>query len=257
MTQSSHASTQQNECVAYLRFYAELNDFLPSAQRQRTIRYPFHGHPAIVDVIESLGVPHVEVDLVLANGDSVAFDYPLQPGDRLAIYPVFESLDISPVVRLRPQPLRHTAFVLDVHLGKLARLLRMLGLDARYDNHATDDELVDTSLRERRIILTRDLGLLKRAAVTHGYWVRSTVPLEQAREVVRRFDLRTQVQPLTRCLRCNGPIEPVDKQEVRDQIPPRTAAWCKAYYRCTSCGQVYWPGTHYERMQETIAQILS
>jgi len=256
---------------AEFRFYAELNDFLPEEHanrhsRQRAFAHEYRGHPSIKDAIEALGVPHTEVDLILANGEPVDFDYHLREGDRIAVYPVFESLDISPLACLRPasgskRPLRRTAFVLDVHLGKLARLLRMLGFDALYRNDYEDEEIVEAAQHERRIILTRDRGLLMRGTVTHGYWVRTTAPITQAREVVRRFDLREQVQPLTRCLRCNGLLEPVAAEAVRDRVPPRTAAWCeqmgvREYRRCADCGQVYWPGTHYERMQRTIARIL-
>ncbi len=257
---------------AQFRFYAELNDFLPAAHRGRgtaagepeTTRpyvYAYRGHPSVKDAIEALGVPHVEVDLILANGRSVDFDYRLRAGDRIAVYPVFESLDISPLTRLRERPLRRTAFVLDVHLGKLARTLRMLGLDARYRNDYEDGEIVEVAQREGRIILTRDRGLLMRGAVTHGYWVRATAPLAQAHEVVRRFDLRAQVRPFTRCLRCNDLLEPVPAEEVRSEVPPQAAAWCEekgisTYHRCAACGQVYWPGTHYERMEKTVARIL-
>jgi uncharacterized protein with PIN domain len=245
---------------AQFRFYAELNDFLPAAQ-QRTVRYAFRGHPSVKDAIEALGVPHVEVDLILANGRSSDFGYRLRAGDRIAVYPVFESLDISPLTRLRERPLRRTAFVLDVHLGKLARLLRMLGLDTRYRNDYEDPEIVGAAQREGRVILTRDRGLLMRGAVTHGYWVRATAPLAQAREVVRRFDLGEQVQPFTRCLRCNGPLQAVPADQVADQVPSQAAAWCEergisTYHRCTACGQVYWPGTHYEQMRRTVARVL-
>jgi uncharacterized protein with PIN domain/sulfur carrier protein ThiS len=257
--------------LADFRLYAELNDFLPDAQlrndaRQRTVAYAFRGHPSVKDAIEALGVPHTEVDLILANGEPVDFDYHLREGDRIAVYPVFESLDISSLTRLQQtsgskRPLRRTAFVLDVHLGKLARLLRMLGFDALYRNDYEDEEIVDVAQSEQRIILTRDRGLLMRGAVTHGYWVRATAPIAQAREVVRRFDLREQVRPFTRCLRCNGLLDPIASETVRDRVPPQTVAWLeqtgvREYRRCADCGQVYWPGTHYERMQRTIARIL-
>jgi uncharacterized protein with PIN domain len=214
------------------------------------------GQPSVKDAIEALGVPHPEVDLILVNGASVGFDHRLRHGDRIAVYPVFESLDISPLIRLRAKPLRATAFILDVHLGKLARLLRMLGFDTLYRRDYEDSEIVRISVQAHRIILTRDRGLLKRGAVTHGYWIRSTEPIVQAREVVRRFDLSAQVKPLSRCIPCNGIIEKVDKEAVIAQLPPGTAAWYDTFYRCPDCGQLYWPGSHYDRMQETIAHIL-
>ncbi|MGC9348032.1 MAG: Mut7-C RNAse domain-containing protein [Anaerolineae bacterium] len=248
MTQPIHRAT--------FRFYAELNDFLPAEQRQRTIGYTFHGKPAVKDAIEALGVPHTEVEIVLVNMTSVDFSYQLKNGDRVAVYPVFESLDIAPLIKVRDRPLRTTRFILDVHLGKLARLLRLLGFDAIYSNDYEDPEIVRISQEERRIILTRDVGLLKRGAVTHGYWLRSTAPVSQAREVVSRFDLQSQVRPFTRCLRCNGLLKPVDKATILDKIPPHVAEDREAFSKCTSCGQIYWRGTHFERLEAVVDKIL-
>ncbi len=242
---------------ATFRFYAELNDFLPEERRQREFTYEFSGSPAVKDAIEALGVPHVEVDLILVNGRSVPFSYRLQPGDRVAVYPMFESLDISPLTRLRPQPLRRPTFVADVHLRKLARLLRLLGFDVVFRDDADDPELVELSVREGRILLTRDRQLLKHGALTHGYFVRSERPVEQAREVIRRFDLAGQVRPFTRCLECGGPLERVAKEQVLERIPPRTAAWLDEYVLCQGCGKLYWRGTHYGRLEHLVAEVLA
>lgn len=242
---------------ARFRFYAELNDFLPEERRQREFTYEFSGSPAVKDAIEALGVPHVEVDLILVNGRSVPFSYRLQPGDRVAVYPMFESLDISPLTRLRPRPLRRPAFVADVHLRKLARLLRLLGFDVVFRDNADDPELVELSVQEGRILLTRDRQLLKHGALTHGYFVRSERPVEQVREVIRRFDLAGQVRPFTRCLACGGDLVPVAKEEVIDRIPPRTAAWLDEYVLCQGCGKLYWRGTHYGRLERLVAEVLA
>jgi len=242
--------------TAFFRFYAELNDFLPEGEKRRTLRYGFFGSPAVKDAIEALGVPHVEVDLIIADGRSVDFSHRLRDGERIAVYPVFESIDISPLARLQGRPLRSPSFITDVHLGKLTRLLRLLGFDTAHGAGLDDAGIVKRAVAEGRIILTRDRDLLKRSAVTHGYWVRSPYPLEQAREVVRRFDLYGQVRVFTRCPACNGSIVPVDKEEVIDRIPPRTAAWLDRYYRCQGCGKTYWKGTHYPRLKEIIDSIL-
>ena len=173
---------------ASFRFYAELYDFLPPGRRHIPFEHAFNGNPAIKDTIESLGVPHTEIDLILVNGESVDFSHPLQAGDRISVYPIFESIDIAPVLRVRPKPLRVPRFVLDTHLGRLAAYLRMLGFDALYRNDFDDDLLAELSRDENRILLTRDRALLKRSMVTHGYWMRETSPRQQLMEVLQRFD---------------------------------------------------------------------
>lgn len=241
---------------AVFRFYQELSDFLPAHHRKRSFEHEFRGNPSVKDTIEALGVPHAEVDLVLVNGRSVGFGRKLHDGDRVAVYPVFESFDIGDVTRLRPRPLRQTRFVLDVHLGRLARLLRLLGLDTVYHNDLDDARIVRIALAEQRVILTRDIGILKRSEVTHGYWVRSQEPIEQAKEVVRRFDLTGAVEPFTRCARCNGLLEPVDKSAVREELP---AASCEAFdefYRCRACGKLYWKGSHYTDLRRKVEHIV-
>jgi len=193
-----------NRKIAFFRFYEELNDFLPRNKRKISFEQHFEGNPGIKDVIEALGVPHAEVDMILVNGQSVDFEYQLQDGDRVAVYPVFEALDISAVSKVRQAPLREPKFILDVHLGKLAKRLRLLGFDTLYRNDLEDNEVVEISLKEKRIILTRDIGLLKNKKVTHGYWLRSQQPKRQLREIVSRFDLKNLIRPFTRCLECNG-----------------------------------------------------
>lgn len=182
----------------WFRFYAELNDHLPPAQRYRTLEKTFWTPGTVKDMIESFGVPHTEVDLIAANGQSVGFSYQVRDGDRIAVYPMFESLDITPEVRLRPQPLRDPKFVLDVHLGRLAAYLRMLGFDALYGNSWSDADLVRISAGERRILPTRDRGLLMHGAVTHGYWLRETASRRQIAEIVRRSTWRGPRRPAVR-----------------------------------------------------------
>ena len=241
--------------LANFRFYEELNDFLEPEQHKTTVEYRFGGNPAIKDPIEVFGVPHSEVDLILVNDTSVGFDYRLQHGDRVAVYPVFESLDISSLQHLRPQPLRVTRFMVDVNLGKLARRLRMFGFDSAYGNRLRDDEIVDRALREKRIILTRDRRLLFRKAVTHGYWVRSDQPDMQLTEVVQRLDLAAQVEPFRRCIECNGLIESVNREQVWDQLEPLTRRYYREFYRCPDCRRTYWEGSHVRHMNEVIQRM--
>lgn len=243
-----------------IRFYQELNEFLRPGVRFASIQKEVYGSPSVKDLIESCGVPHTEVDLIVVNGESVGFDVPIQGGERIAVYPVFEGLDISPVQRLRPEPLRNPKFVVDANAGRLARLLRMLGFDTLFRSDYTDSELVDISVAERRIILTRDRGVLMRRRVTHGYYLRSSDPDTQAAEVLRRLDLMEGCAPLTRCMNCNGQLREVPWADIRDRIPElsRTCLARKKHpagLQCESCGQAYWQGSHSPHLAEHIEKL--
>ena len=241
---------------AYVRFYAELNDHLPRERRQKTLEKSFQVPGTVKDMIESLGVPHTEVELVIVNGESVPFSYLVRDGDRIAVYPMFESFDITAELRVRPKALREPRFVLDVHLGKLAGYLRMLGFDALYDHRADDLELVRVSSEQRRILLTRDRGLLKHSAVTHGYLIRETESRRQLAEVVGRFHLAGSVQPFTRCMVCNGSLVSVAKEQVQAVLPPRALTSFQEFRQCIECGRVYWKGSHYQRMQRWVNELI-
>ena len=243
------------QACACFRFYAELNDHLPPSRQYRMVEKQFFVPAPVKDMIESLGIPHTEVDLILVNGESSDFSRLVRNGDRVAVYPVFESIDITPVLRLRPQPLRETKFVLDVHLGRLAGYLRILGFDTLYDNRAGDLELVRISAEQRRILLTRDRGVLKHSAVTHGYWLRETDSRRQTAEVVRRFDLARSLRPLTRCMVCNQALREVSTAEVRGRAPQGTLEWCDEFKECAGCRRVYWYGSHCRGMQHWIEEM--
>jgi len=244
------------EHEAEFRFYEELNDFLPLPKRKKSIRYGFNGHPGIKDAIEAIGVPHTEVDLIVANGESVGFDYPLAAGDRIAVYPMFESLDISPIIRLRDEPLRKTAFILDVHLGKLARILRMLGFDVLYRTDYDDPEIIRIALDEHRIILTRDRRMLFNKSISHGHWLHSTHAEEQAREVLDRFDLAGQIRRFLRCPMCNGLLQAVNRETIVDRLEPLTRKYYTEFYQCPDCRKIYWKGTHYDRIVDKLNAII-
>jgi len=232
-----------------LRFYEELNDFLPPERRKVEFGHELTRRTSVKDLIEAFGVPHTEVEVILVNGRSVDFSYIVQAGDRISIYPVFEGLDVSPLIRLRDRPLRDPRFVIDANLGQLARYLRLLGFDALYRNRFTDKEVAQIASAERRIVLTRDRALLQHKIITRGYFVRAVKPREQVREVLARLDLHGALHPFTRCLRCNGELEDVDKNTVLHQLQPRTKKYYERFRRCRSCGQAYWKGSHFKRME--------
>ncbi|HLF41274.1 MAG TPA: Mut7-C RNAse domain-containing protein [Acidimicrobiia bacterium] len=241
--------------VAEIRFYAELNDFLAPERRQQDVRYGFHVAPSVKDAVEALGVPHTEVDLILANGVPVDFSYRLADGDRISVYPVFEAIDVSSVSRLRSEPLRRIRFVADTHLGTLARYLRLLGFDTGFHADRTDDDLAGISADERRVLLTRDRGLLKRRAVTHGLFIRADDPEQQLIDVVRRLHLLGQLRPFSRCMACNDVIEPVDKRVVAERLEPRTRREFDQFSLCRGCGRVYWEGSHHRRLLGIVERV--
>jgi uncharacterized protein len=237
---------------ASFRFYEELNDFLPEGRRKRDFDIAIDRARSVKDAIESVGVPHTEVDLILVDGVSVDFTHVLRGGERVAVYPTFERLDIAPLLRLRPRPLRDPRFVADVHLGKLARHLRMAGFDTLWENAWDDDEIVAIAGGERRTILTRDKAMLRRREVERGYFVRATASEAQFGEVLRTLQLENLVRPFTRCRECNALLEDVAKSEVIDRLPEKVRGHYEEFRRCPGCERVYWQGTHYERMRRLL-----
>ena len=238
-----------------LRFYEELNDFLAPGLRKIAFSHAFDRRTSVKDMIESFGVPHTEVDIILVNGQSVDFSCIVQNGDRISVYPVFESLDISPLVRLRPAPLRTPAFIIDTNLGRLARYLRLLGFDCLYQNDFDDETVATLSCDQHRCVLTRDRALLQRKIITHGYFVRAVRPRLQVREVLSRFDLYRLVLPFSRCSRCNGQLQAVDKQLIEDRLEPKTRQYFESFRMCTSCRQIYWQGGHHARSLQLVAEL--
>ncbi len=232
----------------YFRFYAELSHFLPSHRRDRAFSHNILGKASIKDTIESLGVPHTEVDRILVNDKKVDFSYILQNGDNCHIYPV--SLQQN-------QPIYPVRFILDVHLGKLANQLRMLGFDTLYRNDYADEELADISSQENRILLTRDLGVLKRGIVNLGYYVRATNPEKQLTEVMQRFNLFNLINPFARCIHCNGLLAPVAKENIIDKLPQKVQENYQQFSQCPDCNQIFWQGTHFEKMQQFIDNLIT
>lgn len=243
--------------TATFRFYEELNDFLAPNRRGREFGHACPREATVKHMIEALDVPHTEVELVLVNGESVGFERVLQDGDRVAVYPKFEALDITPLLRVRSSTLRTLRFVADAHLGGLAQRLRLLGFDTLYDNGFRDDEVERLARTEQRIVLTRDRQLLKRRGITHGCYVRAQHPEQQLREVFERLDLARATRPFTRCLRCNGTLHAVERERVRAVVPPAVAERYPRFAMCDGCARVFWEGSHWRRMRDRVDALLS
>lgn len=239
--------------TASFRYFGNLTKLLKRDYQQELIVYRFKEHPAVKDAIEAMGIPHTEVDIVLANNESVGFDQQLQNGDAIDVYPLGCAIPSAQLLHLTPRPPAPSKFILDVHLGKLARRLRLLGFDCSYDNEMDDAEIMQRSFTERRIILTRDRGILKHRKVVHGYLVRSDHVDEQVQEILTRFSLHDAIQTWLRCMACNGLLEQVEKSEIMDRLEPKTRLYYDDFRRCTVCDRLYWQGSHYAKIRDWLA----
>jgi uncharacterized protein with PIN domain len=233
-----------------LNLHGDLDFFLPSRTRRKSIERSLTEKTSIKDVIESCGVPHPEVCLILLNGKALDFDYCLTRDAEVDVYP--PGIRYPLFKEERQQVTTITSFVADGHLGKLTRNMRLLGFDVAYDCRADDRQLLAIMESENRALLTRDRRLLMHAVVQTGYCPRSQEPDEQTIEVIRRFDLLGLIAPFTRCLRCNAPLQKVAKTDVIEKLEPLTKIYYKEFRRCTSCGQIYWAGSHFDRLQKRI-----
>ena len=246
---------------AVFRFYGELNDFLQRRQRGKPIVHSFDWRASVKDMIESLGVPHNQINLLVVNNHPIDFEAIVQDGDQIDVYSSFDAVDLPGKVRLRPPLPRPPRFILDVHLGRLAAYLRMMGFDTVYGPpwvhpDFPDEELAQVAHDEQRVLLTRDIGLLKRSIVTYGYWVRNTERRARLAEIVQRFDLTDDVRLFSRCMKCNGFLHPVDKADVLDRLKPDTIHTFDVFHQCENCGKVFWKGSHVDRMQGLIDEVL-
>jgi hypothetical protein len=239
-----------------LRFYGSLNDFLPQTQHNQIILQELAEHAAVKHPIESLGVPHPEVEAIAVDGRPVDFSYRLHPHNHVEVYPYdWETLPRERRM-LRPPPPAPIRFVADAHLGRLAAYLRMLGFDTLYRNDYDDQELAAIAAEQQRVLLTRDRGLLKHKSVVHGLCVRSVDPQEQIVEVLQRYRLATQVEPWRRCTHCNGRLYAVDKSDVLELLEPKTKLYYDEFQQCDTCSRIYWQGSHFERMADFVEAIL-
>ena len=243
------------ETSAGFKFFGRLNDFLPQKRKNTRFHYAFKGNPSVKDAIEAIGVPHVEVALILANGRPVDFSYSVGRYDKIAVYPRVPAVGNKSTPPLKPPWPKKTQFILDSHLGKLARHLRLLGFDTLYRKNYSDKQIVDTVKTNRRIVLTRDVGLLKNKIIRWGYWVRATAPDRQIREVLKEFCLREKIKPFALCLECNGRIVHVAIGKIRKRLPPHTKDFFTKFYQCKGCKRIYWQGSHYERLAGFVAKL--
>jgi uncharacterized protein with PIN domain/sulfur carrier protein ThiS len=239
-----------------LRFHDALNDFLSPRQRGTTIAHQLTRRTSIKDLIESFGVPHTEVAVIMVNGKPVSFDYLVASNDDVQVHARSAGMDLDSLPRLRADLVDHR-FVADANLGRLARYLRLLGFDVLYRNDYSDRDVAVIAQREQRIVLTRDRALLQHRIIDHGYFLRSDQPRTQVAEILHRLNLQHEVRPFTRCMRCNGALENVDKQAVLHQLEQKTAQYYDEFKRCSYCCHVYWRGSHFRRMSALCDELIA
>ncbi len=241
----------------YIRFYEELNYFINKKYHKKDIEFEYQEKTSVKKIIEDFGVPHSEVDMILVNGKSTGFDHKIEDNDRISVYPVFESFDIAEVSKVRQKPLRILKFILDVHLGRLAKYLRIIGFDTLYFNNYADEKIVEISKIEKRIILTRDIELLKRKNVTHAYYIRSLNIYEQLKEVIRRFQLEKKIKAFSICPECNSKLKKISKNNVKGIVPPYIYKIHSDFKYCYVCSKAYWKGTHLDNIKQKLSGILN
>ena len=236
-----------------LNLHGDLDFFLQSGIHGRSIERSLNEKTAVKDVIESCGVPHPEIDLILVNGTPVDFYYGIASAADIELYPAGAQSTLFNEKRLQVATIR--TFVADGHLGRLVRNLRLLGFDVAYDPQADDPQLLRVMESENRALLTRDRRLLMHAVVKTGYYPRSQNADKQTVEVTRRFNLLDSIAPFTRCIRCNGLLRNVSKAEIVERLEPLTNIYYEQFQRCADCEQIYWPGSHFSKLQERLEKI--
>jgi hypothetical protein len=239
-----------------IRFFDELNDFLPLRQNNLQLDIELKKPRSVKDLIESIGVPHTEIGHILSNGKAVDFNYPVSNGELIHVYPIrdeISSLNSPDPFAVHPAV---QGFLLDVHLGRLAAYLRMLGFDCIYRNDYDDSALADISAEQNRILLTCDRRLLMRKKINYGYFVRHRQPRLQLLEIIARFKLHDKLRPFTRCVHCNGITQPVSKQTIEHLLEPKTRKYYDEFYQCSECKKIYWKGSHYQKMKIMVDQLV-
>ncbi|MGC5563007.1 Mut7-C RNAse domain-containing protein [Streptomyces sp. FR-108] len=226
----------------HLEFAPELRVFVPHGRRSGATPVATDGSSTLGHVVESLGVPLTEVGELVVNGHPVAVSHLPAAAD---------SVEVRAVERPQPVPGAPLRFLLDVHLGTLARRLRLLGVDAAYESlDIGDPALAARSAAERRVMLSRDRGLLRRRELWAGAFVYSTRPDEQLRDVLSRF--APALHPWTRCTACNGLLAKASKDEVAEQLQGGTRRSYDVFAKCAECGRAYWRGAHHEQLEAIV-----
>lgn len=232
-----------------LYFHGDLSSLLRRQWRDnKRVAIPVERAASIKDVVESFGLPHTEVGRLQVDDVEIDFNHLIARPCRIDIWPVTIPWSVLEPSVLRPEPLPQIHFLVDANVSKLARLLRMAGFDATTNLHLEDDELAVYAKKERRILLSKDRGLLMRRNVVFGRIIRAIEPLAQFKEIINLLALHSQMHPFSRCLLCNCPLKPVAKKQINHLLEPLTRRYYNDFSQCPDCEKLYWPGSHVLKM---------
>ena len=234
-----------------LHFDGGLQPLLPRRYRGKgRVDYPLTRRASIKDIIESLHVPHTEIFTITTGGRELSFSHIPGAGEKISLQSFPDGVDVTRPTFLRPTPLPNVVFSVDINVGRLARLLRMAGVDTWYDPQLTEKELATRSAAHGRILLSRNRDLLQRKCITWGRLVRAEIPEQQLAEIIALYGLHRHIAPFSRCLECNALLQPVDKSAILDRLEPLTRKYYHSFKRCPDCNRIYWQGSHHRRMQK-------
>jgi hypothetical protein len=218
----------------------------------RSITYPITRRASIKDIIESMGIPHTEIGKICSENKRIDFGFIPETTMTINISEIVPPFDVTCPTFLRPFPLKKIHFIADLNVSKLAALLRMSGIDAEISQDLSDNEIASLAYEKQRIVLSKDLGLLKHRKITFGRYVRSVYPEDQLKEIINFFSLKPHLQPFSRCLRCNTTLTPVEKKDILSRLQPKTRLFFHSFKICTRCDRIYWKGSHHEGMLKNL-----
>jgi len=242
---------------AFFYFFGSLNDFLPEEKKGQKFVYHFKGIASVKNLIEAIGVPHSEIRKITNNNRKKFFNYTVKDNDLIRIYPYNYGINKF-ILSLSSVFINcKIKFIIDVHLGKLGKYLKICGFDVLYNWKWDDNDIIKYANRDNRIILTHDAGLLKNKKVNKGYWTRSQNPDEQIVEVIDRYHLSGKIKPLKRCLHCNNLLVKTSKTEIKNKVPFMIFNKYRQFLCCHKCDNIYWKGPHYDSMKAFIKKIKS
>ena len=233
-------------------FPKEFNSFKRRKNKDQEIIYPLERKTSIKNIIESLGVPHTEIGKIVVEDKDVDFNYIPANSQKITVLPIIPPFDVTRPSLLRPEPLQKIRFVVDVNVGKLARLLRMLGLDAEYSPKFLDKDILFFSKTEKRIVLSKDIGLLECRQIIFGRHVQSIYPDDQLVEIIGFFGINGPFDFFSRCLRCNNKLSLVNTKDILHRLEPKTQKYFNRFKICPRCNRIYWRGSHYEKMKSRL-----